>query len=143
MPDYGERLSTIVYRVNKLLKLQIQNSLRDFDITTDQWIVLGRVYHGSGQYNQKQLAEMCFKERAAITRMLDILQRKELLERRNSVEDRREFLIYITDKGNALYRETLGSVAKAEDRVSSILDAQELEEAIRLMKKLENSLLEK
>ncbi|MCB6367455.1 MarR family transcriptional regulator, partial [Intestinibacillus massiliensis] len=72
-------LNAIIYRINKLLKMQTQDAVRKFGITTDQWIVLGRIYNSEENMNQKMLAESCFKEKAAITRILDILEKQGLL----------------------------------------------------------------
>lgn len=135
-----EELSAVIYKVNKLLKIQMQNILKNFDITTDQWIVLGKIVHNSGNYNQRDLAEACFKERAAITRMLDIMEKKGLIERRDSASDRREYILYATEKGMKLYEATSVPVQEAEEHVNDILEKDELEKVISLMAKLEEGL---
>lgn len=140
MQHNRDRLNTIIYRINKLLKTQMQNAVRDFGITTDQWIVLGRIYHSDGNMNQKTLAETCYKERAAITRILDILEKRGLIERRDSPTDRREYLLYITGEGRRLYESSLVEVKKLEDHVNESLSEEELSEIMKLLTKLENTL---
>ena len=103
MTENREKLSSLIYRINKMLKRDLQEQLKPYGITTDQWMVLRRIYLSSGEYNQKELAEASFRERAAITRMVDIMEKKNLIERRNSPNDRREYLLYITPKGKAAY----------------------------------------
>lgn len=49
---------------------------------------------------------MSIRNSAAITRTLNILETKKLVRRENSLTDKREFLIYLTDEGYKLYKET-------------------------------------
>lgn len=135
-----EALNTLVYRVNKRLKQGLADMLRTFNITTDQWIILRKVYLDSGHYNQRALAQECYKEYAAITRMIDIMEKKNLLERRNSKEDRREYILYITDKGKELYEATLPTVERSYDQLNSYLTDDEIEIVVKILSKLDNGL---
>lgn len=135
-----EALNTLVYRVNKRLKQGLADMLRTFNITTDQWIILRKVYLDSGHYNQRALAQECYKEHAAITRMIDIMEKKNLLERRNSKEDRREYILYITDKGKELYEATLPTVERSYDQLNSYLTDDEIEIVVKILSKLDNGL---
>ena len=49
-------LSTQIYRVYQLHRKKIREVLKEYDITSEQWMVLGRLYRNSGEYNQKELA---------------------------------------------------------------------------------------
>lgn len=140
MEHSRETFSTLVYRVNKRLKQGLQEKLRDFDITTDQWIILRKIALDSGKYNQRELADSCFKERAAITRMIDLMEKKQLIYRSNSPTDRREYLLYITDEGRNLYESTLERVSSEYDAIYEVLSKDEVEEAITLLEKLERGL---
>lgn len=133
-------INSIIYQVNKLLRKQLQTVLNEYDITIDQWLILRKVYYDSGRYNQKELTELCFKERAAITRMLDNMQKRNWIERRNSPEDRREYLIYIMEDGKKLYENTADAVDQMEECISSILKEDEVEELFRMMEHLKTEL---
>lgn len=140
MLKFGDELSAQIYRVNKLFRLKIQETIRPYDLTTDQWVLLGKVYSDSGNLNQKELAAVCFKERAAVTRTLDIMEKKGLLERRDSEEDRRIYKLFITDYGKEIYEKTHQQVKKMEGQIDGTLSEEEFEQAIALMSKLEKSL---
>lgn len=142
MEHSRETFSTLVYRVNKRLKQGLQEKLRDYDITTDQWIILRKIALDSGKYNQRELADSCFKERAAITRMIDLMEKKQLIYRSTSLADRREYLLYITDEGRSLYESTLERVSSEYDAIYEVLSKDEVEEAIMLLEKLERGLAE-
>ncbi len=53
--------------------------------------------------SQKETAQRTDKDPPTVTRILDILERKELVRKQLNGEDRRSFLIYITDKGRRQY----------------------------------------
>ena len=72
--------------------------LKEFDVTPEQWTVLKRLAEQDG-ISQKELALKSEKDQPTVTRILDILERKELIYKQKNVEDRRSFLIFITDKG--------------------------------------------
>ncbi|MGG1630376.1 MarR family winged helix-turn-helix transcriptional regulator [Rossellomorea sp. NRS-1567] len=99
--------------------------LKEFDVTPEQWTVLKRLAEQDG-ISQKQLALKSEKDQPTLTRILDILERKELIYKQKNTEDRRSFLIFITEKGKTakdelspfiegLYEETLLKGISEED----------------------------
>lgn len=132
---FDEALGWIVYKARLLMKNRLQKTLKDYDITTEQWVILSGLYTKEG-YNQKDLAERCLKDRAALTRILDILERKELIKRENSSNDRREFLVYMTDKGRNLYEEVLPMVTKINQENVSVFSESEFQQLKDLLNKL-------
>lgn len=132
---FDEALGWIVYKARLLMKNKLQKTLKDYDITTEQWSILSGLYTKEG-YNQKDLAKRCLKDRAALTRILDILERKELIKRENSSNDRREFLVYMTDKGLNLYEEVLPMVIKINQENVSVFSESEFQQLKDLLNKL-------
>lgn len=77
--------------------------LRTYGITPEQWTVLKRLYQ-HGDLTQKQLSKVAEKDKATLTRILDLLGQKQLIERKQNAEDKRSFLVGITSKGSDLYK---------------------------------------
>ena len=96
----------LIYKARHLLKKGIQDKLKDYDISSEQWSVLNTVYIKKG-CNQITLAEILLKDGATITRILNILENKKLVIREKSTHDKREYLISLTDYGLDLYNKTL------------------------------------
>ncbi|MDD9265806.1 MarR family winged helix-turn-helix transcriptional regulator [Paenibacillus sp. GCM10023248] len=84
-------------RMTQLLSLHFQ----PYDMTTEQWVVLHRLACEDG-ISQKTLAIRAEKDQTNITRILDQLERKGLVERKANENDRRSFLTFITDQGRAM-----------------------------------------
>jgi len=71
------------------------------DITIDQWLILNCLYLNR-DIPQNQLAELTFKDVASVTRMIDLLVKKEYLIRSVHADDRRRFVLEITEKGQKI-----------------------------------------
>lgn len=95
-----ESLGFWIYR----LYAQASNHLRrafqmhGYDCTPEQWGVLTRLREEEG-INQSRLGERTFKDRHNITRILDLLEERNLVERRMNAGDRRANRIFLTEAG--------------------------------------------
>jgi DNA-binding MarR family transcriptional regulator len=73
-----------------------------YDITPEQWGVLCLVCRQPG-LTQSDLAEKMTKDKPTITRILDRLEKKNLVGRRQNARDRRSFTIHPTAEGLKLF----------------------------------------
>lgn len=137
--DSHKGIAWFIYKSNLLIKGVFQKEFNCFDITTEQWSVLNELYR-EDRCNQKELSKICFKDQAALTRILDILEKKELLKREKSPYDRREFLILITPKGRATIEKMSPLVEAVNERIYADLDKGEREILRSLLQKLTKSL---
>jgi MarR family transcriptional regulator, transcriptional regulator for hemolysin len=99
-----EKLDEIIfYNLEKSIKsyrqyAQKQITNAGFDITIDQWLILQTIQENA-DYSQQQIAEKVFKDFASVTRMIELLVKKGLLERAFHEEDRRRFKLTLTQTG--------------------------------------------
>ena len=77
---------------------------RSIDITSDQWSVL-ECASKNPEIAQKDIALLTHKDPASVTRIIDILVEKALLERAVDKNDRRALRIQVTEKGMGYYKE--------------------------------------
>ncbi|OPH48806.1 hypothetical protein BC351_38195 [Paenibacillus ferrarius] len=125
--SFGFVLNHAGRRMTQLLNVSFQ----PYDITTEQWVVLSRLVEEDG-ITQKLLAIRAEKDQTNITRILDQLERKGLVERRANETDRRSFLTYITDQGRALN----DILTPIERRVIASLLSQFSEEQVHLLRNM-------
>ncbi len=100
--SYGRILGvayTYVYR--QLAKHMKEKNL---PITPDQFRVLTHLWQSDG-CSQQELAGHSLRDRANVTRIIDILEREGIVERKDHESDRRVFKIHLTRKGKALEEE--------------------------------------
>lgn len=71
------------------------------DITPNQWVILYRLWQKDG-LTQAEISEHSFKDKANVTRIIDLLVRKKLVKRVVDSSDRRFFRIHLLEKGKLL-----------------------------------------
>lgn len=96
--SYDEDIGRLTNTTNKKLIHYLNSKLEKFNLTTEQWMVLLKLSE-QDKINQKLLAKISGKDQPTLTRILDILERKNFIERQHSKKDRRAFTIHITDEG--------------------------------------------
>lgn len=99
---------------------------KPFDITTEQWSVLSRLSEQEG-ISQKELANRSLKDQPTVTRILDCLERKDLIRKTANAEDRRSFLIYMTEKGKVVVGELLPHFHQALADVTEGIPEKQIE----------------
>jgi DNA-binding MarR family transcriptional regulator len=98
-----EQFSTYSYLLDRTARKVKQYAQRRFnsenyDITVDQWIIIKRL-NQNNDLNQTQLAELTGKDTPTLTRIIDLLCKKGLTERRIQATDRRCFTVHLTESG--------------------------------------------
>lgn len=106
--------------------------LRPFAITPEQFSVLFQLYKAGGT-KQKDLAARTSKDQPTMTRILDVLLRKGLVEKKTCDSDRRAFIISITDAGKALMDQAIPAEEKAISEVFAGFDPAQLEQLRQMM----------
>jgi len=91
----GKASTAIARRLQKNFK---QNGI---DITIEQWSVLYHLWKEDG-LSQQQLCDATFRDKPSITRLVDNLEKLQLVKRVASKDDRRINMIYLTSSAQEL-----------------------------------------
>lgn len=100
----------------------IDTALAEHGINGQHFGVLRAIQRGTAR-NPSELARLRYQYSAAITYVLDVLEKKGLLVRNRSAEDRRVVELQLTPEGEALTRLCLPLVVQAQNQVIEGLDA--------------------
>ncbi len=100
---FDDSVGFLVNRAAIRLKNELWKAFkaREFNITPEQWGVMNCLWEEDGR-TQTEIAERILKDKTNLTRMLDIMEREGLVERRPHESDRRSYRIYLTGKGKTL-----------------------------------------
>jgi len=92
--------SFILDRTARKVKQYAQSSFTEkgFDLTVDQWSVIKTLYEEK-DLSQKELAEKCGKDQPTLTRIVDLLIKKQLVTRQTHPTDRRSLFLSLTSEG--------------------------------------------
>lgn len=128
------------YIVSKSVQV-IKNSLyREFkgnghNITTEQWSVLAKLYYEDGIY-QKQLSDYLYKDKPTITRILDLMEKKNLIIRIPDDKDRRKSKVYLTQDGKEVVKELVPVAEEFLQQLIKDLKRDEIERFKEILEKL-------
>ncbi|WP_334076567.1 MarR family transcriptional regulator [Paenibacillus sanfengchensis] len=102
----------------------LQSRLREYDITPEQWSVLFQIDRSAGLI-QREIARRTGKDKPTTTRILDHLEKKGLVYKEAGKQDRRSFLVFSTEQGKTMIRETLSIEAGVTEDVKECMTGEE------------------
>ncbi|AOZ94621.1 hypothetical protein PNBC_01290 [Paenibacillus crassostreae] len=131
----GYKYSPIFRQISTLFA----NQLKPFGITPEQWTVLYQVHLDEG-INQKEIAIRTNKDQPTVTRILDVLDKKQLIIRQIDTLDRRAFLIYATPSAHTLINDTLPLELRLNDTVTAGITDQQLHDLQQIMQQIQHNI---
>lgn len=75
------------------------------DITTEQWTILSCLWD-KDKIIQQDICDLTQKDKPSVTRLIDNLEKKNMVKRVSDPADRRNNLIHLTPRGVALKQKT-------------------------------------
>jgi DNA-binding MarR family transcriptional regulator len=108
-------------------------------ITPDQFRVLNHLWQKDG-LQQTELALCTNRNRANVTRIIDILEREGIVERRDDSTDRRVFRIYLTPKGKSIKEETAKCAAQSIKDSLKGVSKEEIEICTKVLLKIKKNI---
>lgn len=108
--QFGIRFSLLARRWRRALESQLAAA----GLSDATWLPLVHLQQTGGDITQKQLAALVGIDGSSLVRLLDILCRQGLVERRVDASDARARLIYLTAAGIARVAQIRGELARVE-----------------------------
>jgi DNA-binding MarR family transcriptional regulator len=139
-----QKLEDVLYylleKTNKVIRRysQVRFSEAGIEITVDQWLVLKKI-SDSERISQIELANAIFKDRASITRILDLLLEKKLV-RKDAGFDRRAYELTLTAAGEKFMEQAMMIVKSVRKKGLESMSEKEQEQLRSSLQKIINSL---
>lgn len=114
-------------RAAELVTTRIHRHLTAVNLTISQFGVLEALFH-LGSLSQRDLAEKLLKSGGNMTMVIDNLEKRQLVKRERSVEDRRFVSVCLTQEGRQLLSKIFPQHVAAVVEEISILTESEQEE---------------
>lgn len=123
-----------LFRTADILRRLFSQLMEQHGLTLQQYNVL-RILRGAGEGGLPTLAiaDRMVERTPGITRLIDRLLKKGLVERERPPGDRRQVLCHITAQGLAVLEELDGPVSDLDDRCLAMLDKAEQQALIGLL----------
>lgn len=129
-----EALGYVIGRTFFRLKNKLRQEFKSHghDVTPEQWAVICKLRE-EDDLNQNALASRTIKDKTTITRILDSLERKDLIARRRDGRDRRSHRVQLTAKGRELGDRLLPIVEGFCARVYGRLSQTDRADLVRIL----------
>lgn len=124
----------LVGRVKLKLLEATERELAPYDISSPQCVIL--VNLANGVDSASGLCKGVSYDPGAMTRMIDRLERKGLVRRVRSPEDRRVVRIVLTEEGKAVYPKIVESAAKVMNRSLKGFSESEVQQLENLLQRV-------
>lgn len=109
------------------------------NITTEQWTVLECLWN-QDNVTQQTLCDLTRKDRPSMTRLIDNLEKLDLVKRMAHARDRRKNMIQLTPNGASIMIKTRQIVSNVVDKALHNIDPDQIPIARSLLKKIMRNL---
>ena len=135
-------LGMLIGQIHRLsTKRFVQNSHNSgLDISMDQWIVLGPIWENDG-VSHKEISEYCLKDKTSVTKIIDTLEKKNLVVRVSDQLDHRVKRVVISNKGKELFLRAIPIMELTRDQIREGITEQDIESLRSVLTKIYNNLV--
>jgi DNA-binding MarR family transcriptional regulator len=111
-----------------------------YGLDIPEWRVLATLGFRHAPCSAQYIAQCTRTHKSTISRAVTSLMKRQIIERVENEDDRREFRLRLTHKGATLYEELIPRLLRKEQEILSCLSAQERRDFARMLGKIEQSL---
>jgi DNA-binding MarR family transcriptional regulator len=131
------RLNRLAAEVSSALSSEYQER---YGLDIPEWRVLATLGFRNDACSAQYIAHCTRTHKSTISRAVTALMIRQLVERVENKDDRREFRLGMTRKGKALYEQLIPRLLRKEQEILSCLSAQERKDFAAMLDKIEKSL---
>lgn len=139
--DYDNVIGFVVSQAGYQLAKALENAIVEVgsDLRPREFAILNRL-HQYGQLAQTQLAELTYKDKPAITRMLDRLIERKLVKKVMAADDRRSFLVSLTPRGEEIRNAIVPRIVSVLETACTGISRRDLAVTVATLKKISGRL---
>ncbi|MBT8307279.1 MAG: MarR family transcriptional regulator [Maribacter sp.] len=136
--DFQRSIGPWMGKTVKIVEYYLQELFTEFglDLSKEQMIVLKELNVQDG-LNQNELASLAFRDKSSMARLLSKMERKNYIRREQSKEDKRINLVYLTEKGRVVYKQTRPVLKKLIKTMEQNITKSEKKQLIQILKKVQ------
>ena len=120
----NECVNYLLAQVQNKVNLLFKENLSEFGITPAQYVLLYHLWEEDG-LSPSQLSSLSGLDASTITGLLTRMEKKDLIKRSHSTDDRRGVNVYLTPQGAAVQGDIIGIIEKSNRQALLCLNAKE------------------
>ena len=131
------RLNRLAAEVSMALSSEYQER---YGLDIPEWRVLATLGFRNDACSAQYISDCTRTHKSTISRAVTALMVRQIVERVENADDRREFRLRLTRKGKTLYEELIPRLLRKEQEILACLSAQERKDFAALLGKIEKGL---
>jgi DNA-binding MarR family transcriptional regulator len=143
-PSRLDLFKFVPFRLNRLaaeVSAELSSEYQErYGLDIPEWRVLATLGFRDDACTAQYISHCTRTHKSTISRAVTALMKRQLVERVENRDDRREFALRMTRKGKALYEELIPRLLAKESEIMSCLSAQQRKDFAAMLGKIENSL---
>lgn len=116
--------------MGKIIKLfnstfEKQMKKNGISLSKEQWLILKKLSENDGQA-QNEIAKITFSDKTTIVRIINNLEKKQLVKRCSNPIDKRVNYVFLTEEGNKIIKKTIPLVKKISIQMEAGISKKEI-----------------
>lgn len=138
----NESLGYLIGLTNRHMKRELDNKLKEFNITTSQFACLKLLSEEEKSLTQVEIASKLRLDKVTAGAVIDKLIAKGLVSRERNIKDKRAYVIEITDDGLSVVKNTVEAAASVNRKALKGLSEEEVDSIVFLLNKINKNFME-
>jgi DNA-binding MarR family transcriptional regulator len=142
--DAFDLFKFVPFRLNRLaaeVSAELSGEYRErYGLDIPEWRVLATLGFRDDACSAQYIVQCTRTHKSTISRAVTALMTRQLIERVENADDRREYNLRLTRKGKALYDELIPRLLRKEQEILSCLSPRERKDFAAMLGKIEQSL---
>lgn len=133
----GVYLNLVHYQFKQYLNKIFHN--RGFNLTPEQYLVIDTLWD-EGVLSQQQIADIIIKDKNSVTKLIDALEKKGLVQRRTDEQDRRLNKIHLTEEALNI-KDVITEIAiESTNTIFKNIPREDLEKFVTVLNKMSQNI---
>lgn len=131
----------LIMGIGRHLKIRMDEKLSQYNLTISQFRVLAYLWeHGNQKINQKQIHEFLEIKPSSMTKLVRLLQEKDLIRKEADPDDSRNKIICLTEKGLEIKRICIENMKQAESYLLQDFSKEEVEQFLHMLLRIKKKI---
>ncbi len=134
-------VTRLIMGIGRHLKMRMDEKLNQNNLTISQFRVLAYLWeHSNQKINQKQIHEFLEIKPSSMTKLVRLLQAKDLIRKEADPDDSRNRIIKLTDRGMEIKRICIENMKQAESYLLQDFSKEEVELFLQMLFRIKNKI---
>lgn len=140
--DFNKTLAPWIGKTSKMMNIYLSDIFleNNVQVTKEQWIVLKILHEDKDRICQNELAFITDRNKASLTRLINVMEKNKLVVRIACEEDSRKNLIHITETGKQLFLKMKPLMLESMKILQKGITKDEISNFMAVITKIQNNL---